>query len=82
MANLQWNQPKPSGWVSQVKHRQILERIALVLYQSGAKGKSLTDFQWRTDDHEWYLGMARKVVDTMCKSKWRAVLMLFRGVNH
>lgn len=27
MANLQWNQPKASGWVSQVKHRQDLPAL-------------------------------------------------------
>lgn len=40
----------------------LQERVALSLYQNGAKGRSLTDYQWFTAK-DWYMVMAAKIIE-------------------
>ena len=40
----------------------VIDRIAMVLYQSGYRGRSATDFQW-VRDGGWYREIAQKVYD-------------------
>jgi hypothetical protein len=41
--------------------KELIEQVALLLYQNGQPGKSPTEYQWHTHG-DWYRSIAEKVI--------------------